>query len=450
MELSDDWCDPDEYLDPGCDPVPAEGAPSEHFPKYHKREELTEARIDQLSPLGPSTIYDVIVPSLVLVTRADGYQSFLFKPKRGRAMPIGDLSSMTLTQARAAPRRHGDRDNAGESVKRPHLRSSRPTVAQVMREYSDKGLSDVTPEWAEKVKRCLVQHIIPRLGHIIIDELTLEHIQDWIDGEINFSQKGINKQRKILSAALTWAVKSGIIPFNPVLRTQPDKGKRPVPFRFFSEDDVDDYERRAEFPTLSELADLFIATPQLPAPWDAVIRLQLLTGQKQADVLRISTDNFCSLRGHWTVVDQKAPDQRSHEIIVPVYVRTLVESCFDTSNCNLAFPSSRHQGIPLTRRPDIIPRLRLEIRSPLSSKGIQQSIMHEMIELGISLEDIAITFNRRKDIASVARQNRRTDLTKRTIEPLEKWDGLLRSTVEKKLGAQARKEAGIDADEVVL
>lgn len=151
----------------------------------------------------------------------------------GKVTPPYEVSYLDSTGTRRWAIVHGNLDDA--EVKRAELRLRRrrgeriePT-RQTLEEYANDWLEnqDVRPRTKEKYSWALRQHLLPRLGHRRLDQITVDDIASLIAVLRRKGLKGwtITSALRPLSIILAQAARRGRIPVNPM--TQLERGERP-------------------------------------------------------------------------------------------------------------------------------------------------------------------------------------------------------------------------------
>ena len=135
------------------------------------------------------------------------------------------------TQKAAAAKVKAERTKQGSGV---NITAKRETLgAYLARWLADVKVSDRAPKTIDQYDRLVTKHLIPDLGHVMLDKLTASDVNRWLRAkragdEVKkvkpLAPKTCNHLRGILRAALNQAIRDGLIARNPVAATKPVKG----------------------------------------------------------------------------------------------------------------------------------------------------------------------------------------------------------------------------------
>jgi integrase len=157
------------------------------------------------------------------------------------------------------------------------------SVAQWMEEWL-RDVAKVRPSTHRSYKGFVEQHIIPVLGRIPLEKLTVGEVRGLLNSRNGLSPRSVNHLRAVLRRALNVAIKEGLIPSQRNVAALADAS--PVPWS-----EMKAYE--------AEQAQAFLESAQ-GDPLEAVYVVALTTGMRQGEILGL----------RWRSVDLEAGTMR--------------------------------------------------------------------------------------------------------------------------------------------
>jgi integrase len=275
---------------------------------------LTQRRIETLEcPRGrrDMMVFDDEQSGLGVRVTAGGGKSFLVQYRHAggkRRVPLGSCSAISLASAREAARAVlGDvakgRDPAAErkqAAQQAKARADREalTLGVLIDQWEADHLAERRPSYRAEATRALRLAFKPRLGKAAAD-LEL--------GVVKREVQSVAAAGKLATARLTvaygracygWAIGAGLLEANPF------HGVRlsPVP-------------SRDRVLTDAELAAVWKAA-EGPGPYDSIVRLLILTGQRREEVAGITWREVAEDLSAWTISANRAKNGVAH--IVPL------------------------------------------------------------------------------------------------------------------------------------
>lgn len=174
------------------------------------------------------------------------------------------------------------------------------TVADVIRDWLDRGRDDWRPTTYADNRRYAVRHVIPEIGHLRIDTLDTARVQQWIDQmrRAGASAHMIGNCVRIVSSAYRQAMQIGLVRHNPASGV-----KRPTI-------------RKPEIVTwdAGEIAavDTSLATDPM---WHALYRLALTTGMRPGELRALRWEDVDHVRGAVRVRRTMTRDEEDRAIV---------------------------------------------------------------------------------------------------------------------------------------
>ncbi len=182
---------------------------------------------------------------------------------------IGPYPVVTLQNARATALELMRNAQAGVGSREHNAREdSTTTYAELVEAYTEKHLKPNARSW-KNIRACLLQARLHPLLKRRVADITRREIIAVIDAAVadGMTQAG-NNQLRYLKMMFNWAAGRDLIDRSPC------EGVKP-PGRTTERDRV---------LTDKEIAAIWRATAQLPAPFGAMYRMFLLTGQRRSEV----------------------------------------------------------------------------------------------------------------------------------------------------------------------
>lgn len=217
---------------------------------------------------------------LYLIIQPSGQKSWCFRyrfDRKSRKIMLGQLSIMTLAQARDKAREA--RDKVAKGID-PAARSIE-TVGDIAAMWIDKHVSrNVKPQPAAEIKRILSKEILPTLGKRGVGEVSKRDCRLLLEAVADRAPIMANRVHTTLAALFNYAVAQDILATSPTagLKKPANEIKRD---RFLKDD---------------ELRAVWQALAGIPAPFGPMIRLLILTGQRRGEVAGM----------RWSELDLKA------------------------------------------------------------------------------------------------------------------------------------------------
>lgn len=290
---------------------------------------ITKRVVDATLP-GPDEVFvwDSDVKGFGLRVKPSGVKSYVVKYRTGtrtRRFTIGKHGSPWTTEEarlKAIELLRGRAAGTDPMEARVAARQA-PTVSELLARYLAEGPVDKPRKKASSWRMDAIQvrrHIEPLLGNRIAERLTTADVarfqSDVSAGKtatvestrsrgkavVKGGAAAARRSLAVLSAALAWAVRRGLLKVNPATGAQPlPAGKRE---RFLSDREV------------GALADALATLEEERAinqPMAAAIRLLMLTGCRKSEIL--------GLRWEWVDLDRRClrlPDSKTGAKVVPL------------------------------------------------------------------------------------------------------------------------------------
>jgi integrase len=263
------------------------------------------------------------VKSFVYLYRFEG------KPRR---LTLGTYPTMTLAEAHQA---HGEAmrkleqgiDPGAEAVAERAEDRQAPTVAVLADEYLEKWAKPRKRSWRED-ERILKKDILPEWGRRKAREITRRDVIRLLDGIVDRGA-GIMANRTLaaIRKMFNFAVSRDIVPVSPCLAV-----RSPAP-----------EQQRDRVLTTDEIRALWHGlegAKMMAAGTKLALKLQLVTGQRKAEIVSAAWDEIDLTDRWWTIPPEKAKNKLAHRVpLSPLALELLQAAKNITIDSPWIFPS---------------------------------------------------------------------------------------------------------------
>jgi integrase len=287
-------------------------------------------------------IWDLNVPGLGLRVTPAGAKSFILKTRigSGRTAPVkkptlGKVGELTLDQARIKAREWKALAKNGVDPSRFKEETGR-TIADLCSRYLD--VHATRKRSGEDDKSKVAQHILPRLGRRLINDVGFSDIES-LHRALKATPYAANRTVALLSKMFALAIKWEWAKKNPVIGIE----RYPE-------------ERRERFLNGNEIKSLSLALVDYVAsasrPSEArkvadIIRMLMLTGARRSEVLSATWGMFDLDSGVWIKPSSHTKQKKSHRVPLSPPARQLLEEIRTRGeDATYLFPSRRGSKHP--------------------------------------------------------------------------------------------------------
>jgi integrase len=120
--------------------------------------------------------------------------------------------------------------------------STRPTVRTLAESWLDKAAPNrKAASTVERVRGRITTNLIPALGHVRVDKLTADDVEQWLQAEANAGKsiRTIQDYRGDLRQILNWAIRRNVVAFNAAAVAELPTAKAPRVKRAFTRAEYD-------------------------------------------------------------------------------------------------------------------------------------------------------------------------------------------------------------------
>lgn len=355
-----------------------------------------------------------------------GKKSFVYMYRhegKARFLTLGDYPRMTLAdahKAHAEARKKVEQglDPGAEAVTERAEDRQAPSVALLADEYLEKWAKPRKRSWRED-ERILKKDILPEWGRRKAREITRRDVIRLLDGIVDRGA-GIMANRTLaaIRKMFNFAVSRDIVPVSPCLAV-----RSPAP---------------------EQQRDRVLTTDEIRALWHGLegakmmaegtklaLRLQLVTGQRKAEIVSATWDEIDLTDRWWTIPPEKAKNKMTHRVpLSPLALELLQAAKKITGDSPWLFPS------PQTDRHITPEAVDHALRRPgLEALGftfvphdLRRTAASHMTGMGISRLVVSKILNHVERGVTSVYDRHSYDLEKR--QALEAWGHKLKSIVE--------------------
>lgn len=354
------------------------------------------------------------VKSFVYLYRFEG------KPRR---LTLGTYPTMTLAEAHQA---HGEAmkkleqgiDPGVEAVAERAEDRQAPTVAVLADEYLEKWAKPRKRSWRED-ERILKKDILPEWGRRKAREITRRDVIRLLDGIVDRGA-GIMANRTLaaIRKMFNFAVSRDIVPVSPCLAV-----RSPAP-----------EQQRDRVLTTDEIRALWHgleSAKMMAAGTKLALKLQLVTGQRKAEIVSAAWDEIDLTDKWWTIPPEKAKNKLAHRVpLSPLALELLQAAKNITGDSPWIFPSPQTDRHITPEAVDhALRRPGLEtLRFSFVPHDLRRSAASHMTGMGISRLVVSKILNHVERGITAVYDRHSYDKEKR--QALEAWGRKLQAIVE--------------------
>lgn len=244
------------------------GRPAQH------REKLTDAFVLSCHPREREySVGDTECDGMSLRVRPSGLKTFTYRPRAGsdrRARSLGRSPDISVEQARKRAFEWEAEILSGSDFSQFSAPAPKATIGKLYPTYLQGCGAEKA--WRRKLELAFERRILPAIGNERLGDVDAGVIDRIVPPTAPFHTR--SQTRSILSAFLTWTVRTGRFSHNP-LKGWPSL-RRPQP------------KWRHDPLGRLEMADVWEASGALRAPWRGIVRLVLLTGEPIERILSLT------------------------------------------------------------------------------------------------------------------------------------------------------------------
>ena len=339
--------------------------------------------------------------SYQLLVRVDGRQR---RHRIGEAGPWG----ISLDEARTIAHEIIFAAKKGQSVAPDREeQNGGPTMADVAEEYVERYAAPTKKSWKEDA-RIIKKEIVPQIGTLPIASVTRADIRRMVDKVVN--RGSVHTAVKVLQTTryiFTWAVEQELCKDNPCDIRPPAK----VQLR---DRVLDDAETRA----------FWNACETINHPVGYILQFCVLSGQRKAECLEATWDEFDTDAGVWTIPAARSKNKLSHRVPLTDPMRRVLDTLKSLN------PDSRYLvPHPTKDQPFGNPQMYVErireasgIEERFTTHDLRRTVATRMVELGTPEPVVGKVLNHAHGVNVTARHYVRASYDSEKREALEQWN----------------------------
>jgi integrase len=272
------------------------------------RVKLTKNAIDSLPTSASDTIYwDVGCPGFGVKVTPRGRKVFVVLYRTGgagsslRKYTIGVFGRVTLHQARVAAQRVFAAKLEGRDPAAEKRTAKRRVVADRVDELLDAFIAQHVSQnrSAAEISRLLRREVGKAWGHKSVHEISKRDVVELISAiEQRGAPVAANKTLKTIKTFLRWCVGRAVLDQSPADGV-------PLPAKEVARDRV---------LTDPELAQVILAARTMSGPYEGIIELLALTGQRREEAAGATWDEFDLDQRIWTLPKARTKNAKQHTV----------------------------------------------------------------------------------------------------------------------------------------
>ena len=348
---------------------------------------LTQRALEAAKPKqGRYDLPDGIVPGLQFAVHPSGKKSCRLLARihgKQKSFPIGDLSLMTLAEARAKAKdilsAIANGEDPGEA-KRAAAKAAGETVSTVAAMFIERYAKPRNRTWPE-TERLIARNILPAWGRRPIASIKRHDAIALLDGLVDRDAPiAANRVYANGKKMFAWAIERGFIgnsPFDHIKAPTQEKSRDRTP------DDA-------------ELTLILRAADTLGSVFGAFFKLLAYTGQRRDEVAQMPWSELNADLTLWVLPRERAKNDVAHEVPVAPEVRGILTALprisdyvltttgktpiSGYSKCKIALDAAiteLNDGVPIS--PWRIHDLRRAIASGMAKTGIQMPVVEKVL-----------------------------------------------------------------------
>ncbi|WP_137700028.1 tyrosine-type recombinase/integrase [Marimonas lutisalis] len=390
---------------------------------------LTAASVERIKPTEKrQEIPDALMPGLYLVVQTSGKRSWQVRYRAAgvhRRMTLGRYPLVGLAEARekAADALRAAQDGGDPAADQKAAKASRlssdNTVRSQIDTYHKRHLK--TLKTGNAVMQSLQFNVVPVWGDRDVTDISRRDIVLLLDSIVDDGRATTaNRVKAYLSKFFGWCEDRGVIEQSPAIGLKlPAKEKsrdRPL--------------------NNGEIRLFWLACDMEPAPWGALFKILLLTGQRSGEVARMQWGDIDG-EGVWRLSTTKN-DER-HDVPLPQAAKDIIDAqprlgpyVFTTRGDTPALSTSKPAARIASRMSTIASE---EAGEPVTvphwrPHDLRHTVKTGLASLGVSLEIRSRATNHLSDIPPMDRRYNHYDFTEEKRRALDAWSRLVMDIVE--------------------
>jgi integrase len=302
-------------------------------PRKIKFNERTVERL-KAPKAGRVDYWDQTLPAFGIQVRHTGKRRWIIAVRRpGKSttsrIVIGDVKTMPLAEARERARQLMQDPGALASEDEPDYGADavlgpESTIDAVITAYIQRRQKPRNRSW-----RCaaqILQHDLWRWSARTLDSITDHDVLDLLDRVLERGKpRAANLLLAHVKAMLNWCVERRLINVSPAAGIKPPSPKS----------------ERDRVLTDPELYEIWHGCDQLGWPFGPLVRLLMLTAQREGEVAAMRWSDLDLEAGTWSLSAAQTKAKRDHLVPLPVAAIALLKALPRFDGCDLVFPANR-------------------------------------------------------------------------------------------------------------
>jgi integrase len=294
--------------------------------------------------------------------------------------------------------------------------ADRHTFKALAEQYLEAKESVVRPRTFTEWKRYLEGPYFKSLHNKPVDQITRKDIAACLlEIAKKHGQIAMARARSALSAMFSWAMENGLAENNPTIGTAKPK---PPP-------------ERTRVLSDPELLLLWQATEE-PTPFNRIVRILLLTGQRRSEVGGMAWPELGNLdRAEWVIPSERAKNGREHKVPLGSLALDIIRSVPQIIGRDLLFGARTDRGFTgwAEFKKALDRRLGDAVR-PWTLHDLRRTCATRLCDLGIEPHHVEALLNHRGHKAGVAGVYNKSRYERAVKNAIETWNRHILDLIE--------------------
>jgi integrase len=372
---------------------------------------LTVRSVESVAPGSDRReIPDGYLRGLYLIVQPGGAKSWAVRYRhdgRPRKFTIGSYPVFDLKAAREAGSKALRAAAEGRDPASVEKKRTADSVDAAVEQFIERHVKrNYRPKPMKEAERLLRLHAVRPWGGRKIGEIRRADVRNVLEGIVaDGAPIAANRVHSILRKFFNWCLEQEIIELSPCAGLKPPAGKEGSRDRVLSDD---------------ELRWVWQAAEKLGAPYGAMVRLLVLTGQRRGEVVGMQRGEVDLDKRLWTLPRERVKNDRRHEVPLSRHATAIIRALPRVSD---RFVFSLNAEKPLNgfgKNKD-----RLDALSGVSDwvvHDLRRTVASGMARLGISLAVIEKVLNHVSgSFAGIVSVYQRHEFAEEKRAALQKW-----------------------------
>lgn len=325
------------------------------------------------------------------------------------------------------------------------------TIKVLADDYLEYRTPSLSKRSQSEYRSKITNHIVPIFGDLLLSNLDDLIVEERLRSSGFDFEEQYSTIIRYLSVLESWAYWNHLVHEKKLKTTR--QSRRHIPKRPTQCDITNNWQDGADYginTSIEPFVDAYFAAENVSDPWGTILKIMLMTGQRENQVRSMRFHHYDDETRHWGFINHGEKFKRTHGIYITAQVEDLIRSKIGWSNIGCLFPSPTDECKPRARRSGVY----TEFFRHTYWESVKDFRQHMEVVLRHNLQstyEVAAMLDHRTRFASALDRSEYVSIAHMTRRPLQKWSELMTQGISEKqaeLDAQKRREA--EAEEVVL